>query len=83
VFVDPAGTLLIEKGTPALWVGIAAQEQVGVIAPNVPRFDLEHSEIVYAALMASSAAMDTFRMDGEERQDPLVHLLIDTAQLAR
>jgi hypothetical protein len=81
VFVDSAGARRIEEGAPASWVGLAAQEQVGMVVSNVPRFDLEYAEIVYTALMASGSALQTCRVDGNEWPDPLVHLPIDTVEL--
>jgi hypothetical protein len=82
VFVNPACARLIEEGAGAFGVGSGFQEQVGIMAPDVFRFDLENREIVDTALTATAAALEAFRMDGQERPDPLVHLSIETVELA-
>jgi hypothetical protein len=82
VFVDPAGTRLIQERTGAFRMRIAACEQVGMMASNVLCFHVEDSEIVDTALVASPAALETCRVDREERPDPLLHLPVETVELA-
>lgn len=81
VFVDPAGARLIEKGAGPFRMRFTACQQVGMTASNVLRFDVEDTEIIDTALMASPAALETRRVDREEGSDPLVHLPIDTVDL--
>ena len=80
VYVDPAGTRLIEESADALRMRISAHEQVGMIASNILRFDVEDSEIVDTALMASTAALEACRVNLEERSDPLLHLPVETVE---
>lgn len=82
VFVDPAGARLIEERAGAFRMRITACEQVGMMASNILRFDIEDSEIIDTALMAPAAALETCRVDRKERPDPLVHLPIDTVEFA-
>jgi len=82
VFVDPAGTRLVEKGAGPFRVGMTVHEQVGMMASNILCFHVEDGEIVDTALMASPAASETCSVDLEERPGPLVHLPIETVDLA-
>ncbi len=54
--IDAAGAVLIEEGAGARQVGRTLGEELGVVAQDAVRFDLEHRQLVDAAVGAALTA---------------------------
>jgi len=71
--VDAACAVKVQKGTTALRVWIADEQQVSMVVPDSRGFDLEDGQVVSAALVAAAATLEPGRMASLQGRGTAIH----------